>query len=55
MLISGGSVARLKSSGCRSDVNKFVQDFVYHGDLLNLSSGFKLLQFKSGDEGRGTC
>ena len=33
LLTSGGSVARLKSSWCRSNVNMVVHDFVHYGDL----------------------
>ena len=54
-LTGGGSVLWLKSSRCRSNVNKVVHDFVHRGDLVNSPPGFKLLQFKSGDEDRGTC
>ena len=55
LLTSGGSVARLKSSRCMSNVKKVVDDFVHHGDLVNSPPGLNLLQLKSGDEGRGTC
>ena len=54
LLTSGGSVAWLKSSRSRSNVNKVVPDFVRHGDLVSSPLGFKLLELKSGDEGRGT-
>ena len=50
---SGGFVAWLKSSRRSSIVNKVVHDFVHHGDLVNSPPGFKLLQLKSDDEGRG--
>ena len=33
-LTGGGSVLWLKSSRCRSNVNKVVHDFVHHGDFV---------------------
>ena len=54
-LNSGASIAWLKSSQCLSNVNKVNHGFVHHRDLVFSPPGFKLLQLKSGDEGRGTC
>ena len=55
LLTSGGSVSWLKSSRCRSNVSKVVPDYGHHGDLVDSPPGFRLLQLRSGDKGRGTC